>query len=833
MYFPSLAQARSASLRAVSSISVVLVLATSGVGRAQTVDERMWIPNGPVHSLLRNGGTLYVGGSFTRFAPATGGGVPLDAATGAPLPGFPKVAGVVQAAVSDGAGGWYIGGSFASVGGVPRANLAHVTGDLRLSDWNPGADGSVYAIERRGSRVYAAGAFTSIAGHARNQVAELDAITGTAARFNPPSRLGYVYAIAVTGPTVIAGGAFDSVAGQARNSLAAFEARTGALTDWNPGPNADLLEEYDVSISALAVRGSTLYVGGGFSSIGGQPRSNIAAIDLATGEATDWNPNADGPVAVVQLGGSTVYVGGNFRNIGGEARFHVAALDASTGAATAFKADVPWAYDTSVKTLSLSGSTVYVGGGFGTIGGQARNNLAALDARTGAVKPWNPDPGNDVLAVAVSGSRVYAGGRFVTMGGVARNDLAALDVATGTPTPWNPNVEGWGPLVGNGVYALAMHGSTLYVGGEFVSVGGQTRKQLAAVDATTGAVTPWDPNARSGMFGAVYSLALSDTTVYASGLNSSWDEWSFSWVMHRYLAAFDNALGAARNWHPDPDRGYIRALAVSGSTLYAGGEFFVIGGAVRTGIAALDANTGAATGWNPRADESVLALRVGENNIYASGYFDTIGGSSRKHIAALDATTGQATVWNPGADGVVTALELSGSTLYAGGIFPIGDGHGGRILALDVVTGGPVEWSAVDVNGSVEALAASGDALFVGGSFTKIGEVQSSFLAAVRPATRDVPVAAAAVPLTRRLEILPNPFRTSTRVSFSLPAAASVTLEVFDVSGRVVATLLSRANLAAGPHQVEFRRPALPSGLYLSRLQAGPEVVTRKMLVLP
>ncbi|GIW09481.1 MAG: hypothetical protein KatS3mg061_0538 [Dehalococcoidia bacterium] len=46
------------------------------------------------------------------------------------------------------------------------------------------------------------------------------------------------------------------------------------------------------------------------------------------------------------------------------------------------------------------------------------------------------------------------------------------------------------------VYALAVSGSTVYVGGGFTSVGGQTRNRLAALDAATGNVTSWNPNAR-------------------------------------------------------------------------------------------------------------------------------------------------------------------------------------------------------------------------------------------------------------------------------------------------------------------------------------------------
>ncbi|GIW09479.1 MAG: hypothetical protein KatS3mg061_0536 [Dehalococcoidia bacterium] len=72
------------------------------------------------------------------------------------------------------------------------------------------------------------------------------------------------------------------------------------------------------------------------------------------------------------------------------------------------------------------------------------------------------------MALAVSGSTVYVGGLFTSVGGQARNYLAALDAATGNVTSWNPNANG-------SVYALAVSGSTVYVGGDFTSVGGQAR----------------------------------------------------------------------------------------------------------------------------------------------------------------------------------------------------------------------------------------------------------------------------------------------------------------------------------------------------------------------
>ena len=78
------------------------------------------------------------------------------------------------------------------------------------------------------------------------------------------------------------------------------------------------------------------------------------------------------------------------------------------------------------RSLAVSGGTVYAGGSFASIGGQARNRLAALDATTGLPTAWNPDANNSVLTLAVSDGTVYAGGQFTAIGGQARSGIAFL-----------------------------------------------------------------------------------------------------------------------------------------------------------------------------------------------------------------------------------------------------------------------------------------------------------------------------------------------------------------------------------------------------------------------
>src|SRR2546428_163520 len=112
---------RHGRLRTLVAAGLALCSTLGGAGSAlgQTVNPNLWVTNGPVSAVVRDGGTIYVGGDFTRVGPATGGGVPLDATTGSLQPFFPKVAGIVRVAIPDGSGGWYIGGSFTYVGGLP------------------------------------------------------------------------------------------------------------------------------------------------------------------------------------------------------------------------------------------------------------------------------------------------------------------------------------------------------------------------------------------------------------------------------------------------------------------------------------------------------------------------------------------------------------------------------------------------------------------------------------------------------------------------------------------------------------------------------------------
>lgn len=319
-----------------------------------------------------------------------------------------------------------------------------------------------------------------------------------------------VAAVALSGTAVYVGGYFKSAAAVARNRLAAVDAASGQVTGWNPGS--------DSMVDALAGSGRTVYAGGTFTTIGGAKRNRVAALDTRTGRATAWNPGASGTVLTLAVSGSIVYAGGSFSTIGSASRHGLAALDAATGRLSAWDPEP----NAPVHTLALSApaTTVYAGGTFTRIGDAARNRIAALDATTGRATAWNPNASGTVDALTVSGNIVYAGGRFGSIGACtsmscrAHRAIAALDATTGVTTAWNPNPQTTNQTHPPTIDAIAATAATVFVDGDFARIGGANRLYVAALDATRGRATSWNPPIF--MYGT-FSMVVSGSSLYAGG----------------------------------------------------------------------------------------------------------------------------------------------------------------------------------------------------------------------------------------------------------------------------------------------------------------------------
>jgi trimeric autotransporter adhesin len=427
---------------------------------------------------------------------------------------------------------------------------------------------NVWTLTPTDTLVFLGGGFASVNGHRVERLAAVDARTG---RFVwGADTNGRVNEAQDEGDRLFVGGDFDRVAGKLRRGgLAALDAASGRLLDWQPKRGLVRSSGFAVSPHALYVLAETRQRG-----------FELAAFDLSSGSALWTRPSALLPLA---LSGRDLVVS-SWRE--------VLSLDADNGRPTgAWRAPIRSA---EVGDAAISGSRLAIGGDFYTVSpGVPRRGLAALDAATGRPTSWKADvtayvpyPAADpeVTALAAAGDTLYVGGHFDKIAGQARSTLAAVDLHSGAVLPWQPNAVCRDDF---GCDAITATPTAVYVTG--VLIGGLEERQAAAFDPGSGALLPWNPGADE----TVYAVAASGSAVYLGGSFTHPRGQDLP-----ELAAVDPGTGAPTSWRPDPD-GPVRTLALQGSTLYAGGDFTHIAGSERLGLAAFDTGTGRLLPWNP------------------------------------------------------------------------------------------------------------------------------------------------------------------------------------------------------------------------------------------
>ena len=682
------------------------------------------VPDGTVNTTAASGAnTAYVGGSFDTVGKATGGSAAIGLAAVSTPAGTPTslasaaTGGPVNAVVSDGASGYFLGGSFTTVLGVPCPSLAHVKADgtLDAAYCASGIVGTVRALDRVGGAskfLVVGGAFT-VAGHANLAFFDTLSAAPAAVFATGADPDGPVNAVAQDGGNrVFIGGDFNNVDGTPAGHIARYQITGSGVTAtiarfaWPvavcttsaPGVcDADPSTSTVKSLSYTSLGG--VFVGGKFTAAIGHnnvvaARGNAAAFSIGTvnvfgfgfqltnGELRGWNPNANGQVNVVSappstssLGPFSVYIGGTFTTVG--------------------------AANLAIPRLAQFGVTSS-GGTSGNTGGRhdAAGSTNFVPAPDGPVTTIANGPGTGTSA------RIYVGGSFGTIYGQPRHRLAVINgVSTNSTTAPTLNAADFN--AGNTVNSLARDGANLFIGGAFQVVGGVTRNNAAEIGL--GGIGPWDPSTN----GPVNAITPSGANVWVGGAFSN-----AGGAARGNLAATSPATGAATGSDPAVD-GPVRALAPAAlDGAYVGGAFANAGGQPRANIAALDA-TGAATAFNPGTDGPVNVIAPGGSGVYVGGLFGTVGGQPRANIAEVDAG-GSTAAFNPGTDGAVKALAVTAGNVYLGGTFTTADSAPrNNAAAVDQTTGTATSWDP-DANGSVNALLAVGPTVFAGGAFTTI-----------------------------------------------------------------------------------------------------------------
>jgi hypothetical protein len=653
--------------------------------------------DGQFTAMVRHGNAVYAAGYFRVLGPQVGGAVTLAPDDGhrlwtaPPLPASMHV----RDAVDDGAGGWYV------VDGTLA--ITHLMADGRRDEaWQAGllADGE--RIVRAGSTLIVVEAFDQV-----------EAVTTTAPTVSPWTRqfAGGITAIVATPTTVYVGGSFSSVGPTPRANLAALSVANGTeVASFHPDPNGG------ISALALDPAGATLYVGGGFDHIGGLARPGLAAVATADGSVNPaFRPSADYaptvlPVTALAVSDTTVYAAGQFRDQHGYPQGGLATLSRATGTRTT----TAFSQFGGIATLALAGGTLYAGGSFETVGSVQRLHAAAIDTATGTLTGWDPAPDGSVRTLVATPSGVLIAGDFSILGGTAaggvqRNHLAAFDATTGAILPFDAHIGG---IVNNDVAALAVHGSTLYVASAQGTIDGRPRDGLAAIDLDSGRLLPWHPRFTGGIY-TVLSLTISHGVLYVGG--------DFTHVGHRRrhdLAAFSLATGRLLPFHPTGADGFVVAMATIGGRLVLS-QFGGLGGTDR--LAAVDLGTGRAAPWpnGGLASRSLIwQLVPAGRRLIAVGSFTRFEGVARRNVVALRSSDGSVLPLDAriARHSTVDHAVVSGGVLYLAGSFSrLGWVRRHDLGAIDLRTGRATPWTGA-VPGEATTLLVQGRWAFAAGN---------------------------------------------------------------------------------------------------------------------
>jgi hypothetical protein len=452
----------------------------------------------------------------------------------------------------------------------------------------------------------------------------------------------------------------------------------------------------------------------------------------------------------------------------------------------------------------------------------------------------------EVRALAVVGNEVYVGGSFTSAGGVSANNVARFNTQTNT---WSTLGTGSSNGVNNVVFALAVVGNEVFVGGWFTSAGGVSANYVARFNTQTNTWSTLGTGSSNGVNNWVYELAVVGNEVYVGGTFTS-----AGGVSANYVARFNtqtNTWSTLGTGSSNGVSGWVRALAVVGNEVFVGGLFTSAGGVSANYVARFNTQTntwstlgtGSSNGVSGGIFSAVYALAVVGNEVVVGGTFTQAGGVSANYVARFNTQTntwstlgtGSSNGVSGGASSYVSALAVVGNEVYVGGNFTSAGGVSANFVArFNTQTN---TWSTLGtgssngVNNWVYELAVVGNEVVVGGTFTQAGGVSANYVARWNSGTSRVEQLSPTAPKTFLLEQnYPNPFNPSTTIRYQLPVASEVKLEVYDVLGKKIATLVNERQ-SAGSYQVVWNASGLSSGTYFYRLQAGTFVETKKMIM--
>ncbi len=645
-----------------------------------------------------------------------------------------------------------IGGTFTSVNGVPRSNLARLNPDGSLDNsflnGSPGPTGPLGTtvvgkiVVQNDGKLLIAGSFTAINGIQRTNFARLnaDGTLDTAFLGGLPgpngTTHGSVSCIALQSDgKVLIGGEFTLVNGVSRPKLARLNADGSLDAFFLNG-----LAGPDGNPSGVAVQtdGRVLIVGR-FQAVNGVARTNLTRLN-ADGSLDPTfpaslqtiGPGGIGPVFVLQ-GDGRILIGGGFALINGVGRTNLARLHPDGRLDESFLAQLPsmMSTDGGVSAFALQPDGKVLVSGISAFSPMnpylSRLNGDGSPDNTGEAGRTGPDGRVRETSVQPDG-RLLIVGDFASVNGVARGGLARLLPDGALDDSF---LQGWAGA-NRGAYTLALQSDgKVVIGGDLDTFNGIARKGIARVNAD-GALDESFAPILGGKARAVYSLALqSDGKILIGG-------------------SFTSINGLARTnlarLNPDGSSDSSFVGSVSGGSsdgvevlvlqpdgrIVIGGFFSVVNGVSRNRIARLHSDGSLDTSFLnglSGGDQVVWAIAVqSDGKVVVGGGFESFNGVARKYLARLNVNgsldpTFLAGLAGPSGGVDCLALQSDGKILVSGGFSSLNDVARGNLARLNA--NGSLDSSFLEglagADQKVWHLAVLPDSrLFIGGEFAAV-----------------------------------------------------------------------------------------------------------------
>ncbi len=521
---------------------------------------------------------------------------------------------------------------------------------------------------------------------------------------------------------LLVGGKFTNIGGESRNLVARLRADGSANTDFDP----DVAGGGASVVFALHEEpGGRVLIGGRFSTVGGQTRTNLARVNASGALDTTFNPGVNGNVRAFasQLSpdGLTgfIYVGGEFTQVNSSSRNGIVRLFANGSVDTSF---VPPVFNGGIYAIRLGADgRVLVAGSFSKIDGNDIDAPLAYLNSDGSLDPTFSTQVSNGVQLGFIGNvdvqpdgKILIAGQFDIVRGMQRNQIARLHPNGQIDEDFVP------PEFNNGISAMLLQAD-----GRIMVAGGFTNSFFQQGVARLYPNGSYDTSFNALALGAVYTLVRQADGKYVIGGAIS----QYSIHVRNHIARISESGEPDVDLIADLSGGADSAgltVAVQADNKILLGGYVIASASSR--LTRLYGNGTRDTSFSAFVDGlvHVIIAQPDQKIVIAGGLNNIAGNIARLNSdGSIDSTFSA----NANSDVFAGALQRDGR-IVVGGIFTKINGVPRIRIARLLLNGFPDPTFNSSVNGSVTAVVIQPDGkILIGGNFTKVNGVSREHIA--------------------------------------------------------------------------------------------------------